>query len=1366
MNGATVIEMEPCTVDGQNPCLATYNTIPTFTQNGTTGFTAGYNLAAGTGLNARWGAGTVNFLDSALFDATAGDLVIAVNDGGASYYKIDVVDAQGQKVTIRVTVDGRIAITNAILQSANVPGFDANQIKSIVIVVDDPNVTTGNLVLTTVGLSYVPVISGDPYNQALLSTLPNSPVVSSNHGTTAGGDDDATINHNQTSTTTYSVNSVIPDIGDFTFSSISWGYFDGSNAFRGTPANLGNSVTLALNGTAGRTLKVEFVSTSNPNTRRLFYVVLADGQQNFTFDLTGFGTVALINFVSDQTGVTNYTVETKGLKYIPSVTFNPALTAADISHLPSFLGLVAFNSAAPDPAATALISQSSVTQFSIIYNVANSGSYCGSISTYDNFGTNPEKEYHDLSALTNLTLGLRLAAGTGTILLELEDSNGVKRSVYLTDVDGTERFYQVALSLFSGVNLARISNINLVIVQGSVTQPNSTLEVRFGDQAYVPSIAPDPTKDADDITHFTGLVNLVSYGSQAPDPAATVTVSPLSATRFNINYNVTNGGSYGGSISTFDDFSTGPVEYQDLSALTEIVLGLRVQSGNANIEFIVEDATGNQAKVILTGVTTTENFYTINTAALASINWSQVANIVVTVTNANMTQDIGVLEVRFGDNYFIPVITGTAYNYSALTSFGAYYPGLVSGTGDGLIDPPVVSMQLTQNSSNQFEYEYDLSPSATGFTFVAISYGGTFTFPLPANQYVFAARGSDGERVKVEITDGDGDKVTFVVELSSVFQNFTLDLPADIDRLRIREIVFVQDRNIGSPLLNNFVQVQTRGLDYIATPLPSEMAEIRDTLVAKGLDYFELGAGLDPATHFPYDHITGGTAGQYTQPTLIGFYMQILGDVVRGSLNNGMTKTQALTEIQTVLTNLLSAQATYGWNGLLPWLNLGPLGAHAERAGLGDNANLAQSLAVMIGALESAGLSGADLIAAQAIATQVEQFLDNQAPGYAALVNPATGLFYGEVNTATGAPNTTYEIDRLANEFRGAVAFLVMRYPALPDTVWNNLAIVTTDSYVDRNSQNISNLAPWDGAAFQMFWPSLRNNEMDFIGFRNALYNHLVTQLDYAYQNRIPGILSASTPPEGSYTGHIGVPQVSEHNMTYNNNLLIDVGSTYALASAMNIDIYAVLGWLDSIDYLYGMNGTYGFYDSARSGSEIALTHIGIDVASTILGLQGQGGADFETYLRNRGLETGYNELYDQMSHQLVNIVRTQTTPAAAPEFPDRSFGVFGNFSSEGTVAGSSPNFQSATTQAYGVRLVYNNLGGVASGHYWEFDQTYNAQANQLFLHYSAVDSPQTVRFEFRDAANQLLYQTNVTLGGIRHDRDRSSEPDHSCKCP
>jgi hypothetical protein len=795
--------------------------------------------------------------------------------------------------------------------------------------------------------------------------------------------------------------------------------------------------------------------------------------------------------------------------------------------------------------------------------------------------------------------------------------------------------------------------------------------------------------------------------------------------------------------------------------MTTFTLGVRLQSGSGSVQVIFEDVSGAKAKVYLNGAGTTEQFYRIVKSQLSAINWTKVRNIVITLEESRLTQKIGTVEVRFGNNYYVPYIAGIPYTSSTpLSTFGTYNLPLGSGAGNTNAGEPDAEMIMKRLSKTEFEYEYDLSPSNSCFAFAVVK-KSSGTFDITANdKFVFAAMGSEGERVRVEMTDSGGRKASFVVLLSSVYQKFVLDLtpgngymPAAFDKSSVKEVTFVQDRNIGSPSLNDFVKIQMNSLYLPSDSLPVNMAEIQSTLVTKGLGYFDTTAGLDPVTHFPYDNVTRGVGDKRTQPTLIGYYLQILGDIVRGSIvNNTMSKAQALAEIKYILSGssgtggLLGVQATYGANcgGLIPWLDLGPLGAHETKAGLGDNANLAQSMAVMVGALESAGLTGADLAAAQAITAQVDQFLNNQAAGYAALVNPVSGRFYGEVNTTTGQPITTYEIDRLASEFRGAVAFLAVRFPSLPRTVWDNLVIVENDNYVARDGRNIANLAAWDGGAFQTFWPSLRNNERDFIGFRNALYNQLVTQLDHAYRNRIPGILSAAQDSNGAYQPNVGIPQISEHNMIYPNNIVMDLGSTYALASAMNVDIYAVLGWLDSIDYLYGMNGTYGFFDSARSASEIAPGYIGIDVASTILGLKGQGGADFQIYLRNRSLEANYNTLYDQKSRLLANITRTSTTSPAAPEFPDRSLAVFSHIAEEGKIN----NFQTAVTQPYGVRLVYTNLAGADSGHFWKFGQVYDAKANQLILRYSAVDSPQSVRIELKDGATpaNLLYQTTVTL--------------------
>jgi hypothetical protein len=664
-------------------------------------------------------------------------------------------------------------------------------------------------------------------------------------------------------------------------------------------------------------------------------------------------------------------------------------------------------------------------------------------------------------------------------------------------------------------------------------------------------------------------------------------------------------------------------------------------------------------------------------------------------------------------------------------------------------------MNLTQWSSDAFQYEYDISPTNTAFTFVQITNGsfvdGNFAgefLNFASRQYVFAAKGSAGQRIKVELRDINGFKASFVVELQPYLQNFVLNLsgasiPGNFVCTHVADITFVQDWNIGSSLLNDVVTVETRGLDYIPSMPDGDFEANRSGLVQSALRYFE--DGIDPATHFPYDSMgaNGVTPGKYTQPTLIGFYLQILGEVVKGTIDNGMTRAQALAEISAVLTSLLNVQTNYGWNGLIPWLNLEPLGMSEKKVALGDNANLAQSIATMIGALEGAGLAAAQL---DPIRNNAHLFINNQADGYAAFVDPVWGLFRGDYVWTTNPAAGTFQnyIDRVGNEFRGAVAFLRAYFPArVPASVWDNLKVVVNNNYVDRDGNIIQNLAAWDGGAFQMFWPSLRNDELSFIGFRNVLYNQLVTQLDYSYQNRLPGIASASLIPGNGYSGAVGIPQISEANMDpgATNIIIGDVGSTYSLAAAMNIDPYAVLGWLDSIANLSNLNGSYGFFDSARSNSEISRSYIGVDVASMILGLTGGGASDFTTYLRNHGLESAYNQLYDSMSQKLA-IAKTDAVFPNAPLFPDRSLAVFSNIESEGSIN----YFDAATTEKYGVRLTYSDLRGTDSGHFWKLDELYDASANQLRINYSTRNTPDKVRIELKDASGTMVYRTMITL--------------------
>ncbi|MFA5160106.1 MAG: hypothetical protein WC484_06335, partial [Candidatus Omnitrophota bacterium] len=542
--------------------------------------------------------------------------------------------------------------------------------------------------------------------------------------------------------------------------------------------------------------------------------------------------------------------------------------------------------------------------------------------------------------------------------------------------------------------------------------------------------------------------------------------------------------------------------------------------------------------------------------------------------------------------------------------------------------------------------------------------------------------------------------------------------------------------------------------------------DLLDGLTVKGMSYFTLGVGKDPVSHYAYDHVraNGNYKSPYSQLTLIGFDLQIHGDVILGELSNGMTQTEALTEIDMILTNLLHDQATLGWNGLLPsFLGLTSSGRTSDGLiGCGDNLNLSQSMEVLIGALESAGDLGAK---GASVLTKAAAFLAAQEDGYALFVDPVTGLFFGiydkmgktfspsdarlnalspnraksllrglsgvrrfsNSKTANGGFSTTYYLDRKLNEFAGGVAATRVRFPAkVPSSVWDNLLLVTDSTYIDRNGQIVTNGKPWGGAFFQMFWRQLRNDESRYPRLNILLYNFLASSLDFAYRNNLLSPPNAVWMPEDFYMGDSGNPWLAEQNSSaVDNRLIFDVGALRVLATAKFLAPAAVSNWMKKASSVFGTNDPYGVPDSARSSIVYSKIDCGIDVGAMVLGFGGNGPANYDVYLRNRGLTAAFDQLYKDLDALLDGISRTTTPLAAPPDSPDRSLAVFAKKTSEGDIAG----FSSALTAAYGIK--FQTMTTKAGGHFWKFSR-YNARANRLAISYSTVSLPAPFRIEFK----------------------------------
>lgn len=1018
-----------------------------------------------------------------------------------------------------------------------------------------------------------------------------------------------------------------------------------------------------------------------------------------------------------------------------------------------------------DQNGTITIDQTNAEEFYIDYDVSRSdSSFVVATLTKGLFNDQNVFEGETLNLGDTLELGMRGDGSVGypaRVKVKVVDTN-LREAVYELKVSNDFSNYSLDLTdpliVSPGFDFTSVAKIELIIDQGLVKSLGLSGGVIFKVKGleFIPDLGG---------TDF--IENELSFISERPavrslggsviptDQAGGVFVTQIDEDDLKLRYDVSK------SASSFAVFSLtngvfdneGTFQGETLNLGDEFVLGLQGDGAKGypqRVRVKVIDSEQREAVYTLIVRSTMKNYaldFTDPTVVAPDFDSSSIATIEL-VVDQGLVEGLGLtgeLFLKVKGLEYAPSLIGTTENESNLTML-SNNPTVT--TNAGKLKPTDVPSLLNYRalSSDSFEFEVD-ARNKTSFAEVKIEGESPFDF---SSGVTFALRGTKYGRTEVEFVDVNGNVRMYRLKNEPVFQNFTMNFSEDasldgFDASQIARIIFRSDRDVAPLNHMDLIQVKMKGLNLTVEPdAPQDLLDFKDSLVQDALSFFQVGVGVDPVTHFPYDrsHSDGVVQDEmkFTQPTLIGFYAQILGDAVAGHLDNGNTTSQNLTEIEAVIDSLLTVQQTEGWNGLLPWLDLDENlnDENLSIVGVGDNANLAQSLAVMVGALEQTNLAGAEETLAQAIVQKVEQFLDNQEPGYLAFVDGATGLFHASIDIDGNPPVFNHFIDRLNTEFRGAIAFLKVRYPSLPDSVWNNMtSMQTVIDYPSKDGRHVYNLSSFEGGAFQTFWPNLRNSESDFIGLRNVQYNHLVTQLDFANRNNLPGILSASDVPDRSYYGRIGIPQIAE---TWD-KLVANSGSTYALASAYHIAPEIVLTWLKSIsDQIPEMNGPYGLLDAASSASEVSEYFFGIDIASTILGLTDKGHETFKTYLKNRNAEQTFNEVYTRANWIGVN--KTEVDFEAPPEFPDRSVSVFRTFESAGVIN----NIVDQPTEVFGLPFTYQSLDNGFGGRFWNMAEPIKAAANKLIISYTATILPDKLKVELKNGADDLLFENTVDL--------------------
>ena len=355
-------------------------------------------------------------------------------------------------------------------------------------------------------------------------------------------------------------------------------------------------------------------------------MTLGAAQQNFTFDIAGIGSVGLINFVSDQVGATAYSIETKGLKFEPVVAADGALQTTDVSALEGITNLVPMQGGPTTPPYPVSATQQSSSQYSLLYNVSQSGSWALVLSPFDDFGT-ASVETRDLSGVSSIVAGLSLSAGTGRVKFQVEDANGGRAIVWLSNVNTTEQFYRIPINSLQNVDLAHVKNINFVVENGRV--PNSgQLNIRLGGHPYVIPLLPDPSLTTSQLSYLPANPQITVVSTTGATASASAASGGVEVT-----YNTGTAGWAGGGL-TFDNFGTPAFETSDLTGFEEFVFSLKGDSSTVKLEFV--DADNRRASVHLTGIVPDqEKIFRIPKDAFKNVNLAKMRIVYIIIEGIN-----------------------------------------------------------------------------------------------------------------------------------------------------------------------------------------------------------------------------------------------------------------------------------------------------------------------------------------------------------------------------------------------------------------------------------------------------------------------------------------------------------------------------------------------------------------------------------------------------------------------------------------------------------------------------------------------------------------------------------------------------------
>ena len=418
----TILSGSP-TVTGSSGSTKDYNRDASIelTQNSNHGFNFNYNLPD-----------EFDFAFAFMLFNTPQNLgtnpTLALSGPEGKQLKVEFKDNFGRDAVFYINLTGEIQNYTFSLNGNNFPdGFNASQIYSMAIVADNRTGSSGTVTVETKGLYYAPVISGDSYNPSVITALPGSPTFFTGKGD-SNSDNNSVITQTQTSSSEFKFDYQLPDREDFVFSGVQFS----------TPQSLGLVPVFAINGPAGKRLKVEFKDVNG--SVAVSYLNLAGVKQNYILSLSpdivplGFNPDKIneIVFVVEQeywleagkSGTIQ--VETKGL-YVPFIPVTPVATS--IWGIP---GNPAITYVAPAGAeireGTEIPGDGTGAAVIHLEFQTHDAGWAGGGLSYDNFQTS-EIETTDFSQMDYSSFGLM--ADAEQIKFEVVDAQGRKAVFYL-----------------------------------------------------------------------------------------------------------------------------------------------------------------------------------------------------------------------------------------------------------------------------------------------------------------------------------------------------------------------------------------------------------------------------------------------------------------------------------------------------------------------------------------------------------------------------------------------------------------------------------------------------------------------------------------------------------------------------------------------------------------------------------------------------------------------------------------------------------------------------------------------------------------------------------------------------------------------